>query len=128
MNATFAMSSDEVRIDDRGTLVTDASAALLRTIAEVLDIRDVFPRVSAIVREVLPHDALELVFHDRSGHVTLEARSTDDLAEHRGGTEIREEAFYIVSDLRRARSRLGGGEPPDFVDALVAAGYRSVLN
>ena len=65
MNAVLAMSSDEVRTADRETVVTDASAALLRTIAEVLDIRDVFPRVSAIVNDVLPHDALELVFLDR---------------------------------------------------------------
>jgi transcriptional regulator with PAS, ATPase and Fis domain len=127
MNAVSAMSSDDVRIVDGGALVTDASAALLRTIAEVLDIRDVFPRVSAIVNDVLPHDALELVFHDRSGRVTLEARSTDDLPEQGGGTETDEAPFYIVSDLRRTRSRLAG-EAPGFVDALLAAGYRSVLN
>src|SRR5258708_15238352 len=124
MNAALAMSSDEVRTADRGTLVTDASAALLRTIAEVLDIRDVFPRVSAIVKDVLPHDALQLVFHDRTGRVTLEASSADDLAEHDGGTETGDEPLYIVSDLRRTRSPLIS-ESPDFVDALLAAGYRS---
>src|SRR5476649_203692 len=101
MNAVPVMSSDEMRIGDRGPLVTDASAALLRTIAEVLDIRDVFPRVSAIVNDVLPHDALDLMFQDRGGRVTLEARSTDDLPEHGGGTETDEAPFYIVSDLRR---------------------------
>src|ERR1700722_11595503 len=47
--------------------LVDVSAELLRTIAEVLDIRGVFPRVSEIVQHVLRHDALELVLCDRSG-------------------------------------------------------------
>jgi transcriptional regulator with PAS, ATPase and Fis domain len=128
MNAIPAMSSDEMRSADRRALVTDASAALLHTIAEVLDIRDVFPRVSAIVNDVLPHDALELVFHDRGGRVTLEARSTDDLAGRGGAAETDEEPFYIVSDLRTNGSRSASGAVPDGVHALLAAGYRSVLN
>jgi len=45
----------------------DTSTELLRTIAEVLDIRAVFPRVSEIVKPVLGHDALELVLCDRKG-------------------------------------------------------------
>jgi hypothetical protein len=106
----------------------DTSAEILRTIAEVLDIRRVFPRVSEIVRHVLPHDALELVFHDRGGHVTQEARSTDDLAGPRGCTSTDAEPFYIVNDLRRPSSRLASGAPPDVIDQLLAAGYRSVLN
>ena len=62
----------------------DTSTALLRTIAEVLDIRAVFPRVSEIVKRVLGHDALELVLRDRNGDVTLEARSTEYLPGSRG--------------------------------------------
>ena len=58
-----------------GPLVAETSTALLRTLAEVLDIRSVFPRVSEIVKPVVPHDALVLVFLDRAGRVTLEARS-----------------------------------------------------
>jgi DNA-binding NtrC family response regulator len=109
-------------------IVTDASAALLRTIAEVLDIRDVFPRVSEIVKDVLPHDALELMFHDRSGQVTLEARSTEDLSGHSGWTSADTEPFYIVSDLRRPSRRLPSGDRSDFPDRLLAAGYRSILS
>ena len=63
-------------------IAVDTSAELLRTIAEVLDIRSVFPRISEIVKEMLPHDALDLMFHDRGGRVTLEAKSSDDLAGH----------------------------------------------
>jgi transcriptional regulator with PAS, ATPase and Fis domain len=105
----------------------DTSAHLLRTIAEVLDIRSVFPRVSEIVKPVLPHDALELMFHDRGGQVTLEARSTDDLPGHPGWTGTDAEPFIIVSDLRRPSSRFANGVLSDFVDHLRAAGYRSVL-
>src|SRR5258706_2565712 len=142
MNAMSSMTSDSMGIADRDPMavvaqhsapssgapfLVDTSAALLRTIGELLDIGRVFPRVSAIVRHALPHDALELVFHDRSGHVTLEARSSDDLASGFGYAVTGDETFYIVSDLRRPGSRLTSGVPPAVVDALVAAGYRSVL-
>jgi len=122
MNAMVSMS-DGVRVSDRET-----SADLLRTIAEVLDIRSVFPRISEIVKDVLPHDALELVFHDRSGHVTLEARSIEDLTGAFGCSVNDDEPFYIVSDLRRPSSRLTTGASSSVVDTLLAAGYRSVLN
>src|ERR1700752_2236553 len=111
-----------------GPVMVDVSAALLRTISEVLDIRSVFPRVSEIVQHVLPHDALELVFHDRGGHVTLEATSTDDLKGYAGRTGTNDEAFQIVSDLRHASNRMTRGVPSGAVDQLVAAGYRSFLN
>jgi len=105
----------------------DTSVELLRTIAEVLDIRGVFPRVSEIVQRVLRHDALELVLYDRRGHVTLEARSTDDLAGVRGCPAGDDEAFHIVSDLQRPGARLVGREA-DVIDDLTAAGYRSLLS
>src|SRR5229473_2881395 len=105
----------------------DTSTELLRTIAEVLDIRAVFPRVSEIVKRVLGHDALELVLCDRNGDVTLEARSTEYLPGSRGCALKGDEAFHIVSDLRRPRPRLVGWDT-DVDDDLIAAGYRSVLN
>ena len=110
-----------------GLMRTDTSTALLRTIAEVLDIRAVFPRVSEIVKPLLGHDALELVLRDRNGDVTLEARSTEYLPGSRGCALKRDEAFHIVSDLRRPRPRLVGCDT-DVDDGLIAAGYRSVLN
>src|SRR5947209_6741364 len=125
MNAVVSMSPGGVGISERdhlalvarpgttesgGSFMGDTSAHLLRTIAEVLDIRTVFPRVSEIVTHVLRHDALDLMFYDRDGDVTLEARSTDDLAEHLGVAETDDEPFYIVSDLRRWRSGLPSGE------------------
>src|ERR1700730_2802650 len=104
MNAMVSMNPDGVGISDR-----DTSANLLRTIAEVLDVRSVFPRISEIVKPALPHDALELRFHDRGGTVTLEARSNEDLAGPPGWPETDAEPFHIVRDLRRPSSQLASG-------------------
>src|SRR5258706_116126 len=140
MNAVVSMSPAGVGIFERDhmaliarhaaaessrSFLEETSAELLRTIAEQLDIRSVFPRVSEIVKQVLPHDALGLVFHDRGGRSTLEASSTADLAGHAGCAGTDDEASSIVSDLRRMSSRPGNVAPE--VDHLVAAGYRSVL-
>jgi transcriptional regulator with PAS, ATPase and Fis domain len=107
-------------------LLVDASAALLRTMAEVLDIRAVFPRVSEMIKPLLPHDGIELVCVDRAGHVTLEARSADDVAGSRESTGPASEALAIVSDLRRASPRMAGVDEETLAHLLMA-GYRSRL-
>ena len=56
----------------------EASAELLRTISDVLDIRTVFPRVSDIAKKMLPHDALAMVFVDRDRHFVRQAASPAD--------------------------------------------------
>jgi hypothetical protein len=142
MNAVVAMSPDAAERAERQHLVwvarhaaapagspfvADSSTELLRTIAEVLDIRSVFPRVSRIVKQVLPHDALALKFSDRAANLTLEARSAEDLPERGWGMNPEDRDFSIVSDLRRARSRFAASWP-GIVDVLVAAGYRSILS
>jgi transcriptional regulator with GAF, ATPase, and Fis domain len=139
MNAVMAMRSDAVETAEREPLAwvaartapaagrpypADSSTELLRTIAQVLDIRSVFPRVSEIVKPVLAHDALELVFSDRAGRVTLEARSTEELPARATSTCADDERFLIVGDLQRSRP----AHDPVVVAALVAAGYRSVLS
>jgi transcriptional regulator with PAS, ATPase and Fis domain len=128
MNAMSSMSSDGALSTVGSPFLVDPSAALLRTIAEVLDIRRVFPRVSEIVQPVLPHDALELVFHDRDGRVTLEAASSHEMPGYAGCAGPEDDAFCIVSDLRWTRRRQTSGDSPDTIDALVVAGYRSVLS
>jgi GAF domain len=57
----------------------ETSIELLRAIADVLDIRTVFPRISEIANKVLPHDALMMVFVDQDGHIARQAASSDDL-------------------------------------------------
>src|SRR5262245_42170643 len=141
MNAVVAMRPDDIEIAERRHLLwgarhasptsgspflAETSTELLRTIADVLDIRRVFPRVSEIVKQVLPHDALALVFSNRSGHVTLKARSTEDLPGHGWCASADDKDFAIVSDLRKLQPRFAPREL-NVVDALLAAGYRSSL-
>src|SRR3982074_1957557 len=109
-----------------GRFVADTPTALRGTIAEAWDIRSILPGVPEIVRQVLPHDALVLVLFDGAGHVTLEARSSDDLPKYGWRVSSDEKDHSIVSDLRKASSRLTACEPAT-VDALVEAGYRSHL-
>ncbi len=104
--------------------IAETSTELLRTIAGVLDIRAVFPRVSEIVQRVVAHDALALKFSNRAGHVTLEARSTDDLPIDGWSAADDTKDFSLVGDLRRVRSADADRRT---LDALVAAGYRSIL-
>ena len=140
MNAALTMSRDDLGVSESDQLVWSAphvaasssspflantATDLLRTIAGVLDIRAVFPRVSEIVQQVLPHDALALRFTDRAGRATLEARSTDELPEHGWCTGPEEKDYTIASDLWR--TRLGSADSERNINALVAARYRSAL-
>jgi transcriptional regulator with PAS, ATPase and Fis domain len=107
----------------------ESSVELLRTIADVLDIRDVFPRVSEIANKVLPHDLLTMMFHDRGGQILIEAASTD---EFRGLTRFTKaddsqpaEGFVIIDDFTTAKLPIV--EPVDLRERVVAAGFRSLL-
>ena len=63
----------------RGSLADyfDVSFELLRTIANVLDIRPVLPQISEIANKMLPHDALALACLERDGQVGLEAATAN---------------------------------------------------
>ena len=140
MTAVLTMSRDAMALSESDQLVwtsrhaaassgspflADASTELLRTIAGVLDIRSVFSRVSEIVQQVVPHDALGLRFFDGDGCATLEARSTEELPEHGWYASAEEKDYGIASDLRRVRS--GSPDSEWNINALVAARYRSAL-
>ena len=104
------------------------SHQLLSLLADVLDIRDVFPRVSEIVAAVLPHDRLVLwLFDDQVTHVA----SNDDgprIEQVAGLPRLdpkdMEGGFKLIGDL--ARESLGP-ELAALREQLLAAGYRSVL-
>jgi transcriptional regulator with GAF, ATPase, and Fis domain len=56
----------------------ELAAGLLPALFRVLDVRDVFDRLSAIGKLALPHDSLTLgVFNDELTHVTLYAQTGD---------------------------------------------------
>ncbi len=107
------------------TTQSDPWTELLRAIASVLDIRSVFPRISTITEELLPHDGLALVLMGQSGHPTLEASAPVGLPAHRwtGGEDENDSSIF---DLRRLRFRWADGASSGF-DDLIQAGYRSAL-
>jgi hypothetical protein len=65
-----------------------------RTIADVLDIRTVFSRVSEIANRMLPHDAMIMGFVDHSGHVARQAATNRDLRKAVERRIFREDLFY----------------------------------
>jgi transcriptional regulator with PAS, ATPase and Fis domain len=124
------MTTDEfqglsaLRHDDE---VRRMSQDLLSLLTDVLDIREVFPRVSEIVAAALPHDRLALwLSEDHSIYVA----SNDDgprIDHATGGDSDRVTAsgFRLIGDL--AGEPLPGAEPADLREQLLAAGYRSFL-
>jgi DNA-binding NtrC family response regulator len=104
----------------------EGSQELLHAIADVLDVRTVFPRVSEITKRILPHDALTLSSQDEDLNIQLEASSTDDfrgmtLESH--GMPMSPE--LLIGDL--ATETLPAGEWPDMRQRIGAGGYRSLL-
>jgi transcriptional regulator with GAF, ATPase, and Fis domain len=106
---------------------TDPSTELLHTIAEVLDIREIFPRVSQIANHVLPHDWLGLMFHDQSDRLTLQARSAESFPEFQRLAVAGDGDEQVVGDIAKERRRILQSDPPDFIDRILAEGYRSLL-
>jgi transcriptional regulator with GAF, ATPase, and Fis domain len=108
----------------------EASDELLRALATVLDIRQVFPRISQIAQTVLPHDCLTLTFHDRRGdEVFIQAASEEweSLPTRLKVQDPRPEddRAGIINDLET--DTRPAVEPPDFWDQIRLAGYRSML-
>ncbi len=108
----------------------EASDDLLRALSPVLDIREVFPRISQIAASVVPHDLMTLMFVDGRGRVVVEAVSGDapSLAERftlDDASYVADDWYTIIDDLEKETRAVS--EPADFWDRLRAAGYRSVL-
>ncbi len=107
----------------------ESSVELLRTIAAVLDIREVFPRVSEIANKVLAHDLLTMMFHDRGGQILIEAASTDEFRGLSRFTKADDseppDGFIIIDDF--ATAMLPVVEPADLRERILAAGFRSLL-
>ena len=104
----------------------DGSQELLHTIAGVLDIRSVFPRVSEIARKMLPHDALTMSCQDEDLNVHLEASSNDDvrgLMSDLAGVPMAPE--LLIGDLRKETFPLS--ERSYWRERMDARGYRSLL-
>jgi len=118
----LAEQARDAAVERERAATIETSMELLRAIADVLDIRTVFPRVSEIANKMLPHEALTMIFDD-NGRIVLEASSTSDFPELKPlPLERPLTREHIVGDITV--------EPvPDAAlqSQLVAAGYRSVL-
>jgi two-component system NtrC family response regulator len=114
--------SSALRHDDA---VRRMSQDLLTLLTDVLDIRDVFPRVSEIVAAALPHDRLVLWLpQDQTMHVA----SNDDgppIDHVKAGDaeQVTAAGFKLIGDLAREPF----AAPHDLQEQLLAAGYRSFL-
>ena len=108
------------------------SDELVQALADVLDIREVFPQVSAIAQQSLPHDRLTMTFHDGpGGSFVLHAASNTDgpIAVRATGLDpatFRPGSFTLIDDLRELKVDIIH-DPPDYRERVCAAGYRSVL-
>jgi transcriptional regulator with GAF, ATPase, and Fis domain len=104
----------------------ESSAELLRTISGVLDIRTVFPRISEIAKEMLPHDALAMVFVDQGRHFVRQAHAPDDFPDPPLVTQKTPlPSELIISDI--ATAPLPVFEPADAFAPVIAAGYHSFM-
>jgi transcriptional regulator with PAS, ATPase and Fis domain len=125
------MQTEEVATPIIG-MTADVSEQLLRVLASVLDIRQVFPQVSAIANEVLPHDRLTMTLHDGRRTCMSHAASNDDgpfLVRVSGAlvAGMVEGSWRIIEDLTLDVPNLIF-DPPDHREKLKAAGYRSALS
>jgi transcriptional regulator with GAF, ATPase, and Fis domain len=104
----------------------ESSAELLRTISGVLDIRTVFPRISEIAKQMLPHDALAMVFVDEDRRFVRQAHAPDDFPDPPSVThKIPLPREFIITDI--ATATLPVFEPADAFAPVIAAGYHSFM-
>jgi transcriptional regulator with GAF, ATPase, and Fis domain len=103
----------------------DISRELLRTIANVLDIRPMLPRISEIVNRMLRHDALALAVLEQDGQVGLEATTGDLQAARLLVFRMPVADDFIIGDLTSEPLPVVHGIDP--TPRLVACGYRSAL-
>ncbi len=113
-------------------LTLEVSEELLNAVGSVLDIRQVFPEVSAIVQSLLPHDRLTMTLHDGRRTLIAYAFSNDD-----GPFLVRASSpeFEAMGDVRAkiihdlmAEESTATFDPPDYRERAKAAGYRSILS
>ena len=109
------------------TGAVELSNELLRMISDVLDVRDVFPRIAQTASRLLQHDCLDLVVHDPFGNPLVRTRSAEEFPEHQPALPTGRSEFCLVRDLEEVAPQDGGSEQCMFADGLVAAGYQSFL-
>jgi two-component system NtrC family response regulator len=129
----LAALAHDTAVEREREAALDASEQLLRALARVLDIRQVFPQVSEIANKVLPHDRLTMTFHDGQGTFVMQAASNDEgptsfRATGADTTNLTDGYFRIVDDLANHTKHGMTFDPPDHQQRVLAAGYRSFMS
>jgi transcriptional regulator with GAF, ATPase, and Fis domain len=114
--------------DQERDAILDPSEAVLRELGDVLDVRSVFPRISEIVKRVLPHDRLTMTFHDAEGYVGLQVVSDGHPPEFgrvRVDRKVLAQPFVLLPEL--TPEGLADYEPREARDVLLRSGFGSFL-
>jgi len=122
----LAEMARDAMLDRERAASIETSVELLRTIADVLDVRGVFPRISEISNKILAHDAMSMVFLDGNGKVAHEAATEGmpRLAAH--AAQGPQPDHFIVRDLASEDFPFViVGESPR--EKLLTAGFRSLI-
>src|ERR1700730_16941899 len=109
------------------TGAVELSNELLRMVSDVLDVRDVFPRIAQTAGRLLQHDCLDLVVSDPFGNAMLHTRSAEEFPQGQPGLVTGRGECCVVRDLQEVASQDTGWAPRPFVEGLAAAGYQSFL-
>jgi transcriptional regulator with GAF, ATPase, and Fis domain len=108
----------------------DQLEEILGALAESLDVRDVFERVSEAVRPILPHDLLVLTEHDAGGNVRLvTSAGQGDVPVPQGPVSLtqREEGIRL-KDFHILKDVAAEADPASTKDRIVLElGMRSTL-
>jgi transcriptional regulator with GAF, ATPase, and Fis domain len=115
-------------VDPARDAILDPSEEILRELGDVLDVRSVFPRISAIIKRVLPHDRLTMTFHDPDGVVGLQVVSDTNPPEFnrvRVAREVLAQPFVLMPEL--TPQALASYEPAEARQVLLRSGYGSFL-
>jgi transcriptional regulator with GAF, ATPase, and Fis domain len=104
----------------------NAAPELLGAIVDVLDVRTAFPRLSAIVQKVLPHDALTMSSFAADGQLIRAVATGGFPALPSHGCMATLPDDLIVGDLITEALPVTRGVNP--TETLIAVGYRSVLS
>jgi transcriptional regulator with GAF, ATPase, and Fis domain len=129
----LAEAARQAAVDRERAATLETMEDLLRTVADVLDIREVFPRISEIAAKMLPHDRLTMSFHDGNGNIVMEAASNDDgpTLDRIGRVDpsmLSDGSFRIFRDFASNDEDAGlATMAVDVRGRVLAAGYRSVL-
>lgn len=77
----------------------EASVELLRTISDVLDVRQVFTRISEVANKILPHDALSMEVLDETGRIVQQAATAGVPVIKAHTSRLPHPPYVIIEDL-----------------------------